>query len=113
MKLSDKELRLLGALLRRKDEGRADTSATIPDLMNRQYLERREPQGYHQTAASLVRKGLVFKGRRAGLVTYRVSPLGSATLRGMDRQSEANRARLRERDRSLPAADGGPRVMPL
>jgi hypothetical protein len=48
--------------------------ATVPDLQNRRLLNpEQEPQGFHQTLASLVRRGLVDKSRHHGHVFYRLA----------------------------------------
>jgi hypothetical protein len=56
-----------------------------PDML--QYLGGPAVQGVHQTAASLVRRGLIDKARRRGQVIYRISVKGRelvAALRSLD-----------------------------
>jgi hypothetical protein len=69
-KITEKERQLLTALY----GARGLKNMTSFELLSAypHTFEGRTSQGIHQTAASLVRKGLVEKGRRAGLVTYRI-----------------------------------------
>ncbi len=88
-RVTDCELRFLTALRTgnrhtdRLPPGRGWSTVSI--LMTRRYLEPGTAQGYHQTAASLVRKGLIERAVWQGRVWYGLGEGGREILAGLER----------------------------
>jgi hypothetical protein len=54
---------------------------TGAELAAAMYDHFRHAAGAHQTAASLVRRGLIYKQTTAGKVTYAIAPRGTENVR--------------------------------
>jgi hypothetical protein len=85
--VTDHELRLLRAIEAAKAQVRPvdGTVWVMPsDLMDRGLLSREgSPQGYHQTAASLLRKRLLYRQKLGGLVHYSLTIEADVLLRDL------------------------------